>query len=200
MKNITIDRSQENIKTYYNNLLGKHLTLREFSAIDFRDVSYYCNKNSTVRVVGCPNLHKEGGVVYIFKSNKEDVEDYTLVREIKCLDPGKFGYRINLLLDSKCKYKNVLVVTNLSESENVLSTYVYNNIFGKRINYVAIINHKAFQHVSDVKLLLKKDAFNTATLLVLSKGKNENNPNTNKNWERIKLIIKQYNIHCTHEE
>lgn len=200
MKNITIDRSQENIKTYYNNLLGKHLTLREFSAIDFRDVSYYCNKNSTVRAVGCPNLHKEGGVVYIFKSDKEDVEDYTLVREIKCPNAGKFGYRINLLLDSKCKYKNILVVTNLSESENTLHTYVYNNIFGKRGRYVAIINHKAFQHISDVKLLLKKDAFNTVTLLVLSKGKNENEHRTNKYWERIKLAIERYSVCYEHEE
>lgn len=194
MKKITVSKAQEGIKKYYNNLLSRHLTMREFNSIDFHNVSFYNNKNFTIRAVGCPHLYKEGGVVYIFKSSKEDLDNYTLVKEIKSLDIGKFGYNIDMLLDSKLKYKNILIVTSLSNSNNSLCTYVYGNIFGKYQNLTIIRNDNTIDEINDIKLTLLKVEDSLLSLFVLTKGTNKGNDDIVKSWERFLINVEWYKI------
>jgi len=185
---------------FYNNLLSKCLTLREYTQIDFANLSFYNNKNLTIIAIGCPHLYKEGGKVYIFKSSKEDIDDYALVKEIESLDVGKFGYSINMVLDSSLKYRNILVVSSYSKTNKILKTYIYNNIFGKELN-LNIINHDiSIELVTNVKLILSKNKTNLMSLLILIKGENKNDDSIVKCWERYKLIIRRNNIFWKTEE
>lgn len=195
-----MNMNQKEIIKFYNNLLSKHLTLREFTSIDFNNISFYNNKNLTIRAVGCPYLYKEGSVVYIFKSSKEDKDDYVLVKEIENLDVGKFGYSINMVLDSSLKYRNVLVVSSYSKTNKILKTYIYNNVFGKELNLNIIRNDISIEIVDNVKLILSKNKTSIMSLLILIKGKNKNDDNIIKCWERYKLNIKPNIIKCKFED
>lgn len=155
----------ENLKEYHFNLLSKLLTEREINNLNKKYLCYFNNKTGTVRIISCPYYYRDGGVVYILKSLRTDISNYSIIKKIDIRDNEFFGIGLDGTID--LRYRNnskLVVVSNVVDeffNKSYIKLYVFTRILGKR----ALV--RAFMYPINKKLM-DVDVDNLRNMVILN--------------------------------
>lgn len=141
----------EKLKEYHLNILSKLLNERELNNLNKKYLCYFNNKTGIIRIISCPYLYRDGGVVYILKSLKKDIANYSIIKKIEIKDNEFFGIGLDAVID--LRYRNnskLIVVSNVVDeffNKLYIKLYLFTRILGKRalvrsISYPVNINLK----------------------------------------------------------
>lgn len=137
----------EKLKEYHSKLLTKLLGDRYITRLNLNYLSFTNNKTGTIRIVSCPYLYKDGGVIYILRSYKKDIAKYIIFKKIEFLDEGLFGIGVDSKIDLKYRNKSELVVVSYVHDyfKNSFNNYLKIFYIKKVLNKKYIIKTKCLE-------------------------------------------------------